>query len=101
MSKTGAERQAAFRQRKRDAGYCAECTQAVLDKLNSWRAANPERLWAQQQRARAKRTSPTLPIPDDWPTGTCDWGRCSALAIDWRWDSNLQIWLPVCDRHKR
>lgn len=46
-------------------------------------------------------TKPVVPIPDEWPTGTCDWGDCNEPSIDWRWAADLAVWLPVCDRHKR
>lgn len=31
----------------------------------------------------------------------CDWGHCSAVAVEWRWSVELSEWLPVCLTHSR
>ena len=29
----------------------------------------------------------------------CDWGFCSRIAVNWRWSTEHNLWLPVCKRH--
>lgn len=45
-------------------------------------------------------TQPERPLPPD-PTGgaTCDGGHCAQRSAGWRWDADLNLWMPVCLEH--
>lgn len=42
---------------------------------------------------------PPMPLDEDLP-GTCDWGYCDLLAKGWRFAADLNVWLPVCAKHR-
>ncbi len=39
--------------------------------------------------------------PLGMPEQSCDWGRCTQDAADWRWWDTGGMWLPVCRAHRQ
>ena len=54
---------------------------------------------------RFRRDPKRKPLLEAWfESGTCDWGNCNRVTIDWRWHSEKHRprygqWLAVCARH--